>query len=169
MSLREKMNQNPQLVMGIVGGIVVLSLVWIVYYMWPSGGPEVGGPIGGGKMYYTKDDGRTFFDAPVEKVTEPDAIVAWVYRYPGEQPFVGMLESYTPRGREWLKKFYADPKNKDQLPPDNDALLAERLIKRPAMPNWVNQLRDPQSARTILTMPQKNGNVPTRILPDTPQ
>src|SRR5438105_2888055 len=57
LGIRETLNENQTLTIGVVAAIVVLILV---FTFWPSGG--VAGPGGGGtKNFYSIDDGKSWF------------------------------------------------------------------------------------------------------------
>jgi hypothetical protein len=122
------------------------------------------------KAYYTVDDGQTWFaDAmPPEKLPPftldgKEAVRAHVYQYGDRgKPFVLYLEKYTPEARNRLANFYADPANKGKIHPD---LFEDksRMIRTPTRP-WI--MMSYQVMDRILTMPEKDGELPREIFPE---
>src|SRR4051812_6998464 len=65
--IRESLNQNRGVSIGAVSGVLVLTLVWIGY-QW-GGGPTGGAaPAGSSKVYFSDDDGTTFFADTTDKL-----------------------------------------------------------------------------------------------------
>lgn len=170
MSLRETMNQNPRLAVGVgvVGVVLAVALI-----AWQAmGGPKSGQPEPLGKTFYTEDEGKTYFADSIDKLAVEfkgpqgkPAVRAYVYQFPGEQPVVGWMESYTPKGREILKAFYQNPQNRKSAPPESPELRRETLVKRPGMKAWVNVGALPGAANQVTMFPTKNGETPTMLAP----
>jgi len=163
--IREKINENPKPYIIGASVVIVLALVVIIWSMVGGGGPAAGDS---GKAYFSEDDGASTFEAGYEKLGDPnfkgpngkEAVLARMYQYPGEKPFVAYLESYTPAGKEKLTEYYKDPKNKGTPPPDAQVEL-ERLIKKPGAGNWLKY----GDAGEVLTLQPKNGVMPTAVMP----
>ncbi len=112
MGLRETLNENPRITTGITVAIFVRVLAWI---LWPRGGAASGGGGGGGgvvtQMFYTIDDGKTWFADDAKKIPPftkdgKDAVRAAVYQCDGKT-FVNHMERYTPEGQKQLAALYA--------------------------------------------------------------
>jgi len=171
MSLRDKLNENPLIVAVVVIVLVAVCAVW-AYRTFSGGGS--GGPVKPGtqQAYYSEDDGKTYFAAPVDQIpgafTGPGgrtAVLAVVLQYPGEKPFVGWLETYTDKGRKLLAEHYSNPANKGLPPPQIAELEREKLVKKPGTGRWVSVSREPEEADAIRRLERKNGEIPARIMP----
>lgn len=166
MSLREKMNENPAVVGGVVAGLIVLVLV---LFLWPGGSNSDIVPTGVKGSYFSEDDGKNFFVAPPGSIpgeakgpTGQVAYVAKVWQYPGEKPVVGWLENYTPKGIAALKEFYSNPANRE-MPIEAANQDAERLLKRPGADKWVRN--GAPGASDIINGPAKAGQQPSMVVP----
>ena len=103
MGIRETLNQNRGITIGAVSGVIVLTLVYIVYSLrGESGG---GASAGTAKAFFSDDDGQSYFADGADKIPPFDhngkpAVTAHVFRCNGGKPFVGYLERYTPEGKK---------------------------------------------------------------------
>jgi hypothetical protein len=167
-SIREKLNQNPRLVVGTVGAVVVVVAAWIAYMAWPHQS-DVQSTVNG--TYYTEDDGQTFFVDSYDKLAAPfkgpngkDAVRAIVCQYIGENKrFVGWMERYSPKGQQILARFYGEPANKLLAPPYE--VMQESLVKRPGASQWISSAKDPMAATTIKRLEAKDGSGPNIVGP----
>jgi hypothetical protein len=137
--IREKLNENPRGVGGVIAVLIVVAIGWIYYQN--RGMPT--GLVAGKTTFYTEDDGATYFPDSYANLAKDfkgpkgkDAVRAYVFRYGKETPFVAYMEKYSPAGKQILATFYADAANQ-QKPPPSEA-LAEALIKKPAQTTWVS-------------------------------
>lgn len=171
MSLREKLNENPMMV-GVVVAVLV-AVCAILAYRGLSGGGS-GGPVRPGtqQAYYSEDDGRSYFAAPIDRIpgafTGPGggtAVLAVVLQYPGEKPFVGWLEKYTDKGQKLLREHYSQPANQGLPPPYTAELEREKLVKKPGEPEWVSVSRQAEQADAVRQLVRKNGEIPARLMP----
>lgn len=167
MSLREKMNDNPRVVGGIIAGLIVLMLVM---FFWPGGSDSDVAPTGAKGSYFSEDNGKTFFVAAPGSIpgqakgpSGQVAYVAKVWQYPGEAPVVGWLEHYTPKGITALQEFYGNSANKE-LPIEAANQDAERLLKRPGTEKWVRN--GAPGASDIINGPAKGGQQPSMVVPE---
>lgn len=171
MSLRERLNENPVLVGSVVAVLVVVAA--IMAYRGLSGGGS-GGPVKPGTVqaYYSEDDGRSYFAAPIDRIpgmfTGPGggtAVLAVVLQYPGEKPFVGWMEKYTEKGQKLLTEHYSQPGNQGLPPPQTAELEREKLVKKPGESEWVSISRQPEQADRVRQLVRKNGEIPARVMP----
>src|SRR4051812_28709047 len=103
MGIRETLNQNPRIALGVMIGVVAIAVGYVVMQVlasrktFPSKSPE---------DYFTTDDGKTFFAASRDNLPPFDyqgkqAVHACVFECPGTgKRFVGFLERYTVEGRK---------------------------------------------------------------------
>jgi hypothetical protein len=134
MGLREKMNENPKVSMGIAIGIVVLALVWLIFSLMP-GSAEPAKKSGPVKCYLSEDDGKTYFPGernvslPAQGPSGKDAYIAHVYEDGYGKKVVGWLEKYTDEGNKMIKSGNISRQFEN-----------ERLVKKtgPANKKWVS-------------------------------
>lgn len=101
MSLKEKLNQNPKMAAGVVGGLAALAIAIIAFTM--LGGNKPGAGAAGAQVFYSNDDGATYFaDADFPTRIPPftkdgkQAFRAYVYTCDGgKTKFVGALMRYS--------------------------------------------------------------------------
>jgi len=143
MGIREKMNENPGLTTGATVAVVLLAIAFIVYQITGFGGQSYAG--GGGKAWFSDDDGKTVFadDAIKRAPFDHDgkqAVKAYCFTNDsGKTHWIGYLERYTPDAKAKLDR-------EDKIPPEKrDSSVMETVgaigieVKRPGDPNWVTQ------------------------------
>jgi hypothetical protein len=154
MGLRETMNENPRITTGITVAIIVVVLAWL---LWPRGGGGVAGGGGGGgvatQLFYTTDDGKTWFPDDAEKVPpykkdNKEAVRAVVYRC-GGKTFVNHMERYSPEAQKQLEAMYA----KDGAAAADPALAGSLNetgleVKSPGDKEWV-KITDPKAQAVV--------------------
>lgn len=140
MGIRETLNKNQKATAIAVGAITVVAIALIINSMLPDRVPPP--PT---KAFYTDDDGKTFFEDAIGKVSPflhngKPAVRAHVYVCEGsKEKFVGYVEQFLPQAHDELERMAADP----NIPARNpDRFLLEergRMIKKPGDPpkNWV--------------------------------
>ncbi|MGE5609789.1 MAG: hypothetical protein ACM359_11080 [Bacillota bacterium] len=162
MEFREMMNKNPKAVTGATIAIIVLALLLVVWQLWPSSGGGLS------KVYFTVDDGKTFFADDIDKIPPfqykgKEAVRAHVYRF-GEtgQGTVEWMEKFTPDIKKKIETFFQDKKNRGNYMPEFHEDMF-KLVKKKGSKDWVNgMVLTLQSWRTI----EKNGIVATEIFPE---
>ena len=128
MGIRETLNQNRGITIGAVSGVIVLTLVYIVYSLrGESGG---GASAGTAKAFFSDDDGQSYFADGADKIPPFDhngkpAVTAHVFRCNGGKPFVGYLERYTPEGKKRRESLLKTP----SADPATEAMLAANTIE----------------------------------------
>ena len=158
MGIRETMNQNPGITTGVVAGIVILALAFIIYQsMGDSGGGSV--PT---KMYYSDDDGATTFTDDIRKFPPFDhngkqAVRARVFSCDGgKNKFVGYLERYSPEAKARLDKATNGGKTGSDIGLMEDVSITGMEVKKPKDPSpWLKQ-SDPR-AQSVMDVKCPNG------------
>ena len=145
MGIRQSINENPAITAGVTGAIIVLALVFIIVNALPHR-PHASGP---GKMFYTDDDGKTWFADDATKIPPfidkdgKEAVLCNVYKcgQTGE-PFVGYMLKYTPDGQKRMQDAMNQPNGHMMDVPPN--VFPDTMVKKPgADQNWVTRVDDP--------------------------
>lgn len=127
MSLREKLNQNPQITT-IAALVIVLAAIAALWY-------AISGPAKlyyGSTAYYTSDDGATYYSDRADLVVPftdngKEVVRAHVYQCPSKGKFVAFLQRYTPQAAEALKE-------------SQEAKAAGREPKNPGLVAMIDQI-----------------------------
>jgi hypothetical protein len=172
MGLRETINKNPAASAGVVGGIVLLVLVWLVYSMFLSNSVPTGAPAGPTQAYFSDDDGATWFADDIANIAPYDhngkqAVRCYVFSTDGgATTFAGYLERYTPTGKSHAEHARtADPKDIDD--PESVVTSKDIEVKKPKDPAapWV-KTSDPTAIKILnVKAPDKSGKIPLPVLP----
>lgn len=150
MGIRETLNKNPAIATGITIGIIVLAIAFpkygILWYIPPfdSVFSDTPGPVT--EMYYTIDDGATWFEDKAEKQAPFDkdgkqAVRVYLFSCDEKKTnFVGYLERLTPEAKakaEALqKKSESDPSAMSEM----DMVLQDGVeVKRKGDAKWVKR------------------------------
>ena len=160
MGLRETLNENPRLTTGLTIGLIVVVLLIILWNSFGSGGgARADSEHATKQVFFTDDDGKTWFPDDGKKVPPfshggKDAVRAYVYRC-GGKTFVNHMERYTADGKKKLEGVYASGK------PINDPTVMESIqvtgmeVKSPGDAAWV-KASDPKAA--AIMQPKCSGN-----------
>lgn len=138
MSLREKINQNPQLGVGLGVGVLVIAIVLLIYTM--RGKKELPAPdFETTKGFFSDDDGKTWFVDDLTNIPPFDhngkkAYRAKMFIAANGQKFVGWLEGYDPAQKKHLETEMN--KNQGELP-DRILHLEHPNVKKPGSGIWV--------------------------------
>jgi len=162
MPVREKLRQYPKTI-AVVIGVILLAMV---YLRWSNGvvGHDAGGS--GTRLYFSTDDGKTWFADDANKLppfqkSGKEAVRAYVYKGSDGKEFVSHLERYTPDAKSKLEAAYASH--------SRDPMLLQRIqttgveVKAPSQPNWV-KVSDPKAAAIIVPR-CPDGSEPEPVLP----
>jgi hypothetical protein len=155
LGLRDKLNENPKIAAGVIGGVIIVVLA-IVFTTSGSGGGRAAPPSAEGtiakKVFFSDDDGKTFFPDDATKVPPFDhggkqAAYARVFRCGGKE-FVNHLERYTADGKKRAEEIYT----KGLYKTDGTALEVARQsgmeVKRPGGGAWV-KVSDPKALEIL--------------------
>ena len=149
MGLRETLNENPRLTTGLTAGMIGVVLLYILWSAFGGGGTARSDIAGGkGQIFFTDDDGKTWFPDDAKKVPPfqhngKEAVRAYVYKC-GGKTFVNHMERYTPVGKKKLEAVYASGK------PINDPTVMDSIqatgmeVKSPGDAAWV-KATDPKA------------------------
>ncbi|MFI5378261.1 MAG: hypothetical protein ACHRHE_03050 [Tepidisphaerales bacterium] len=169
MGIREALNENPRVATGLAAGLIALTLIWVVYYFWPSSGPRSMDEF---KQFYSDDDGANYFKDSLTKIPPfkhdgRDAVVAHVFKGAKGKPFVGFLEKYTDQGRDKKAEIMADKAHPQRLRSELYPLeQSQKLVKKPGAGNpWVSTL-DAAAAAKIKQVTSPDGSPATEISVD---
>ena len=170
MGIRETLNQNPSITTGATIGVILLALGFIVYQIVGVGD----GVSAVTEMYYTTDDGKTYFADDVNKVSPFDhngqeAVRAYVFSCDNKSTqFVAYLERMTPEAKKKLEESRA--KAADPSAPggpggpggmEMEFLMMEGMeVKKPGDANW-SKRNSPEAEKAFqVTCPDgKNENL----------
>lgn len=137
MGVREKLNDNPGVTSAVTIAIIIIVLIFI---FWPSGGIG-GGASGPGKMFFSDDDGKTWFPDDATKIPPFDhngkqAVEAVVYKCDGKT-FVNHLKRYTSAGKKKMEEINA--KKDAMIDPSVMETIQSRgvEVKLPGAKDWV--------------------------------
>jgi hypothetical protein len=153
MGIRETLNQNSYVAVGITAGAIAVAGWFIVSTFRANAMPNYGKAA-----YYSDDDGATYFEDDNKLVPPFDhhgkqAYKAYVYTCDnGRTKWVGYLEGYLPDARKKVEELRVemDRMAKDPHatppPPDKDPVYAlpkiqqkGLLVKKPGQGKWVSQ------------------------------
>ena len=150
MGIRETLNENPRLTTGVTAGIIAVTLIWIIWSNLGGGGAATIND--GGQVFFTDDDGKSWFADDAKKVPPFDhngkeAFRAHVYKCDGKT-FVNHMERYTPAAKKKMEEIMAKPEAM------NDPTVMESIqsvgleFKSPGQPNWV-KMTDPKLGEVL--------------------
>ena len=135
MSLRETIGQNPRAAASVGGALLVIALAAIGFHLLGGGSRfDVSG-----SMYYSDDDGKTYFADRGDRITPFDhngqpTVGAVVYRCGAGKPFVTFLMRYTDDARAALQAAQAGSSDEFR----RAVLSAQRQeeVKQPGGRDW---------------------------------
>jgi hypothetical protein len=130
LGLREQINKKPGLASGITGGVV---LVLVLIMFWQIRGGHRTPTTTTTRVYFTVDDGRTWFADDSSQVPPFDhegaqAVRCFVFKCSSSAPFVGYLETLTQTAHDRLA-----PAALGTMGATPDDIL----VKKPGDKNWV--------------------------------
>lgn len=149
MGIRETLNKNPAITTAATAAIVVAAIGVIVWQLMGSSGPSVSS--GTAKMYFSDDDGVTYFADDAKKIPPFDhngkeAVRAQVFDCGDGKPFVGLLQRYTKEAKAKLEKSQSGKPGETIM---EDLEITGLEIKKPKTGDkgWVRQT-DPRAGKT---------------------
>ena len=128
MGIRETMNRNPRITLGVITAVVAIAVGYVVVQVLAS---RRAFPTKSADDYFTVDDGKTFFVASSDKIPPFDyngkeAVHAYVFQCDGKK-FVGYMERYTRDARQSILAGKRTPQIE----------RFGRELKRPGVAEWV--------------------------------
>jgi hypothetical protein len=143
MGVREALNRNPAITTGATAGLIVVALGFIIWTTF--GGNSGGGYDPHGKVFFTADDGATYFVDSADKCYTPpklngkDSLYAHVFSCDGKK-FVGYLERISADAATALAAHRSAP---DAKGPSVEGIIANgREVRRPKEVAWVKANTD---------------------------
>ena len=170
MGIREQLNQNPAITTGVTIGVIVIALGFIVWQLF--GG--AGGPSAVTEMYYTVDDGKTYFADDATKVAPFDhegkeAVRCYVFKCSDGKPFVAYLERMSKDAKTKYEAALAASKNANdngQSMMEAEMLAAEGMeVKKPGDPKWLVRSMPDADKVTMINCPDGNNAALEIVLP----
>ena len=155
MGIRETLNKNPAITTGATIVIILAALGFITYQIGHKNMPKLATGL-----YYTDDDGQTFFIDSMKQIPPFDhggkeAVLANCYQCGEGKMFVGYLQKYTDEMAATLR----DP-NHGEVNTDPDT-----LVKRPGDTEWVVITSAKGREVTHVTCPPGTSGRPVRVVP----
>jgi len=156
MGVRQTLNENPIIGTAAAGILIVAALVFI---FWHLSGDRQRHVNVAQKMYYSDDDGKTYFADQAYKLTpfpgpnNRPAVQAMVFQCGNGKPFVAYLSRYSEQGRQIAEKVTADPRIPAAFRPN--PMLIE--VKKTGTKTWIKF--DPKNPKSYVdaTMPRCPG------------
>lgn len=133
--IREYLNKRPAVAAAVAAGVLVLTAtVLLSSYRGPS--------VTVGSVYFSSDDGKTFFAEDATNVPPFDhqgkpAVQAHVFRCGDEAPFVAYLARYSDATRTEIASLIPkkdDPQASQQL---SDLMSRGLEVKKPGETRWL--------------------------------
>jgi hypothetical protein len=148
--IRETLNQHPKATTGVTAAIVVIALAVIVYQLTRPSGQQASS----GLVYYSNDDGKTYFSDSASKVPPFDkdgkpAVRAYVWKCEDGTLFVSHLERVSP---ESMKKIQELQKRGAEVPDaEGKEATAEGKGGRPPMGTGIMALMNDKEVKPVGT------------------
>lgn len=172
MGIREKLNQNPGITTGITIGIIVIALGAIAWQLF--GGGDNFSPIT--QMYYTTDDGQTYFADDANKMSPfekdgKEAVRCYVFKCSDGKPFVAYLERLSKEARPKYEAAIKAQQNAGENNPGAGVIDAEMIlmewteVKRPGDSKWVLRRSREAEQVTLVTCPDGNNQALELVVP----
>jgi hypothetical protein len=165
MSVREAINRRPWISVAVMGVAILTAAVVVGRSVRDTVPVESGAD----RVYFSDDDGKTYFADDASKIPPFDhngktAYLAGVFQFEGAKPFVACLIRYTPEGKAELERFSAAERNSSD-PRVNAVKLRSREIKAPGEKKWTPA--DSEAFDVYLAPPRPEGatGIATEVLP----
>ena len=169
MGIRETLNKNPAITTAATAGIVLIAIIVIIWQLWGGSSPIVSSAAS--QMYYSVDDGKTYFADDASKIPPYDyngktAVRALVFDCGDGKPFVGLLQRYTKEARAKLEKAQSGQPG-DLLMEDIEITGLE--VKKPGTGDtgWVRQTDPRAGAVSRVTCPDGKVENLRAVTPDS--
>ena len=168
MSLRDTINKNPGVATGVVAVLVVLAIGYALYSIGLFGG---GAGVAGSGEVFIMETGDTYRPGQADEIYElspngePNAI-AYVFQYPGGEPFVHYFERLNPKALEAIKRLPADSTDFAVAMQREDINAAGREVRRPGETRWVPAQSEPGLQISDMPPPSEQGESAIIVLPD---
>jgi hypothetical protein len=167
MGVRQALNENPIIATAAAGILIVAALIFIFWHLSDGHRHHI---TVAQKMYYSDDDGKTYFADQAYKMTpfpgpnNRPAVQAMVFQCGSGKPFVAYLSRYSDEGRKTAEKVASDPRIPVAFRP-NPTLIE---VKKPGTKTWIKF--DPKNPKsyvdaTMPKCPEGGSNFPRPVYP----
>jgi hypothetical protein len=168
MGIREKLNQHRNITIGATCAVILLAIGLLVWQT--RGASAAGSATVGGKLFFTTDDGKTWFiddakNIPPYMKNGKEAVRAYVYRTGDGKEFVGFLERYSPAGKKTLDAAMAKPAEQQMEDPFLATAGAVQW-KKPGEATWVS-VNDPRAEEIAKVVSPKGAGDPVSVVAPT--
>ena len=155
MGVRERLNDNPRIAVGVAAAILVVTCTVVALQF---SGASTGEPSS--SAFFTTDDGKTWFVDDATKLAPfqrdgKEAVRAYVFECNGTR-FVNHLERFTPDGRKAAEAAIGGKGAEQATPVAGQLRLSGAEIKKPGSKHWT-PLSDMPKAGPILRPKCPNG------------
>ena len=155
MGVRERLNDNPRVAVGVAAAILVVTCTVVALQF---SGASTGEPSS--SAFFTTDDGQTWFVDDATKLAPfqrdgKEAVRAYVFECNGTA-FVNHLERFTPDGRKTAEAALSGKSAEQATPVAGQLRLSGAEIKKPGAKQWT-PLSDMRKAGPILRPKCPNG------------
>jgi hypothetical protein len=171
LSIRQYLNKNPLVAAGFTVVAIVFVILMLFYQMRSDSSVVASRPLP--RMFYTVDDGKTYFPETIDKVppfTTSDnktAYRAWVVKCKSGEPFVAYVEKYGDGEKKRLDGLFGDPnKRAVAIEAVMSPQVPTTLIKKPGTGDsgWLTP-RDGAKYDAVFQPTCPEGGVPTPFFP----
>jgi hypothetical protein len=113
LSVRQYLNKNPLVAAGFTGVAIVFVILMLFFQLRSDSNVAASRPLP--RMFYTVDDGKTYFPETIDKVPpfstsdNKTAYRAWVVKCKSGEPFVAYVEKYGEGEKKRLDGLFGDP------------------------------------------------------------
>ncbi|MDB5325938.1 MAG: hypothetical protein JWM57_1507 [Phycisphaerales bacterium] len=161
MGIRTTLNEKPQIAYAtvIIAVVAAAALFWFTQTDTTSGIAK--------RMYYSDDDGKTYFADDTNKVFPFDhngkqAYRAYVYQA-SQAPFVGYLARYSESTREQLLQLESKASDPAAAATISQLRNSGVEVKKPGETNWVSQTS--KQGQDIMMVTAPGGGAVKGIVP----
>lgn len=162
MPVREALNKNKGVALAATGALLCIAVAAIAWEFHGGGPQEVT------KVFYTVDDGKTWFADDANKLSPFDyngqqAYHVDVFRGSDGKEFAGVIERYTDEAKTKLIQIRALPPEQ-QNPQEVQAVVGSGLeVKRPVDTKWY--LMNSSEGASIMSVRSSQGGPAIGVLP----
>ena len=167
MSLREKINENPQLASGVGGGIAVLAIAFMLYSLFGGGDSIPSVNLADAQLYFSTDEGVTFAPGPAANRLTPGVVQAHVFTLDdGKTQIVGYVERWTAEAVAAQKDLEKAIKsnNGTETTRLTNVIAANREVRKPKVGGWVKS-NAPEATKIMAPTGPKGEDDLTEVYP----
>jgi hypothetical protein len=154
MGIREQIQNRRSFAVSIAGLFIVMAVGLIV---WNN---SSGLPSKQEKAFYSDDNGKSWFEDDINKVSPFDhnrkqAVRVYLYRAGSGQPFVGYLARLNEAGHKQMLDLMGKPRSGETIDEINKLINTNLEVKKPTGDKWV--LISSPDAGSIITPTPPSG------------